>query len=230
VKVMRMLRWARRQGVVSLVVIVVGVLSLRSAIADWNDVPTGSMKPTILVGDRIFVNKLAYDLKVPFTDLRLATWGGPARGDIVTCWSPADGARLVKRVVGVPGDVVAMRGGHLSINGATLAYRPATDPDLIASLGKAARGKDLFIEQLPDHPHFVAYERGGGNARDFGPVTVPAGRYFLMGDNRDHSADSRYFGCVGRDAILGRVQGTVWSFDLENHYRPRWSRFGADMS
>lgn len=80
---------------------VLSVLSFRSAVADWNDVPTGSMKPTILIGDRIFVNKLAYDLKVPFLGDRLVTWGDPARGDIVICWSPADGARLVKRVEGV---------------------------------------------------------------------------------------------------------------------------------
>ena len=80
------LEWIKPLFIIGLV-----MFSFRSAVADWNDVPTGSMKPTILVGDRIFVNKLAYDLKIPFTRTSVATWSGPARGDIVTCWSPADG-------------------------------------------------------------------------------------------------------------------------------------------
>src|SRR5690242_19161315 len=77
--------------------------TVRSSIADWNDVPTGSMNPSILEGDRIFVNKLAYDLKVPFTTWHVAEWAGPKRGDIVVFFSPADDERLVKRVVGLPG-------------------------------------------------------------------------------------------------------------------------------
>ena len=85
------------------------VSSLRSALADWNDVPTGSMKPTIEEGDRVVVNKLAYDLKVPFTTFEVWKWGDPRRGDIVVLFSPKDGMRLVKRVVGVPGDRIEMR-------------------------------------------------------------------------------------------------------------------------
>src|SRR5512140_2840639 len=94
-----------------LTIIVLG--SMRSALADWNDVPTGSMKPTILEGDRVFVNKLAYDLKVPFTTFHLATWSNPQRGDIVVFYSPQDGRRLVKRVVGLPGDTLELRDNHL---------------------------------------------------------------------------------------------------------------------
>ena len=225
-KLANVMAWLRRQGLIGMAVVVLLALGLRSAIADWNDVPTGSMKPTILIGDRIFVNKVAYDLTVPFTSWRVATWGAPARGDIVTCWSPADGARLVKRVVGVPGDVIAMQGGRLSVNGEPLAYEPLDDPALPASLGAEGAGKTFFREHLPGHPHVVAYDTARANARDFGPVTVPVGRYFMMGDNRDHSADSRYFGFVAREDVLGRVQGLVWSLDLENHWRPRWSRFG----
>jgi len=77
--------------------------TFRSSIADWNDVPTGSMNPTILEGDRIFVNKLAYDLKLPFTTWHVAAWGDPGRGDVVVFYAP-DGTRMVKRVVGLPGD------------------------------------------------------------------------------------------------------------------------------
>src|SRR5689334_19643498 len=100
-----------------LLIMAVILFSIRSSLADWNDVPTGSMKPTILEGDRIFVNKLAYDLKVPFTTWHLAEWGNPSRGDIAVFFSPYDGTRLVKRVVGLPGDVVELQNEELIING-----------------------------------------------------------------------------------------------------------------
>jgi len=93
--------WLWNEWIKSLLIVVLVVGGFRSAIADWNDVPSGSMKPTILEGDRIVVNKLAYDLKVPFTKWRIARWTKPQRGDIVVLFSPADGKRLVKRVVGL---------------------------------------------------------------------------------------------------------------------------------
>src|SRR2546421_2529771 len=101
----------------SLVLFVVLMIIFRSALADWNDVPTGSMNPTILEGDRIFVNKLAYDLKVPFTTWHVAEWADPGRGDVVVFYSPVDGERLVKRVAAVPGDTVAMVNNQLVVNG-----------------------------------------------------------------------------------------------------------------
>ena len=94
----------------------------RSAIADWNQVPTGSMKPTILEGDRVVVNKLAYDLKVPFTTWHISQWSDPMRGEIVTFYSPADEKLLIKRVIGVPGDVVEMRDNVLFVNGTQATY------------------------------------------------------------------------------------------------------------
>src|ERR1043165_9985789 len=93
------------------------VTSLRSALADWNDVPTGSMKPTIQEGDRVVVNKLASDLKAPFTMIELAKWSDPKRGDIVVLFAPEDGTRLVKRVVAAPGDRIEMRDEQLLVNG-----------------------------------------------------------------------------------------------------------------
>src|SRR3982074_1519688 len=89
------------------------LFSIRSSFADWNDVPSGSMKPTILEGDRVYVNKLAYDLKVPFTTIHLLTWAHPGRGDIVVFYSPYDGQRLVKRVIGLPGDTIELRNNNL---------------------------------------------------------------------------------------------------------------------
>src|SRR5262249_61738075 len=97
-----------REWLRPLLVVLVVLFAVRSAVADWNDVPTGSMKPTILEGDRIFVNKLAYDLKVPFLGWRLIRWADPNRGDIIVFRSPADGTRLVKRVVGVPGGTIPL--------------------------------------------------------------------------------------------------------------------------
>src|SRR5438874_13144620 len=92
-----------------ILILAVVMFAVRSSLADWNDVPTGSMKPTIIEGDRVYVNKLAYDLKIPFTTLHLAEWGNPARGDIVVFYSPHDGQRLVKRVIDLPGDRIELR-------------------------------------------------------------------------------------------------------------------------
>src|SRR5689334_25244557 len=100
-----------------LLILALVLFAIRSSLADWNDVPTGSMKPTIQEGDRVVVNKLAYDLKVPFTTIAIFKWGDPARGDIVVLFSPVDGTRLVKRVVALPGDKVEMRDNQLFVNG-----------------------------------------------------------------------------------------------------------------
>src|SRR5580693_6776477 len=108
----------------SLLLIIIILTAVRSAIADWNDVPTGSMNPTIVQGDRVFVNKLAYDLKVPYTTWHLAQWSNPKRGDIVVFFSPADGVRLVKRVIGLPGDKIELRNEQLVINGQAVDYAP----------------------------------------------------------------------------------------------------------
>src|SRR5829696_6560206 len=105
------------QHVKPFVFVVLVLCMVRSSIADWNDVPTGSMRPSILEGDRIFVNKLAYDLKVPFTTWHLAAWGDPKRGEVVVFYSPQDGVRLVKRVIGEPGDVIELRQNRLLVNG-----------------------------------------------------------------------------------------------------------------
>src|ERR1051325_5105557 len=109
-------------------IMILVVSSLRSALADWNDVPTGSRKPTIQEGDRVVVNKLAYDLKIPFTMVEVAKWGDPKRGDIVVLFSPLDNARLGKRVLGLPGDQVSMRDNDLFINGKPVPHPPESDP------------------------------------------------------------------------------------------------------
>jgi len=201
------------------------VCALRSSLADWNDVPTGSMKPTVLEGDRVWVNKLAYDLKVPFTTWRLAQWQDPQRGDIVVFFSPADEKRLVKRVVGLPGDTVAMRNNRLFINGDPVAYEPL-DRTVIDEIALSEQPSHQFAhEQLAEHLHPVMVTPQKPALRSFEPVPVPPGHYFLMGDNRDDSFDSRYFGFVERKRIIGRATAVVMSLDRNHHYLPRWHRF-----
>jgi signal peptidase I len=216
-------RWWR-QEIRPLLIIVLVMFSIRSSLADWNDVPTGSMKPTILEGDRVFVNKLAYDLKVPFTTWHIAEWSNPQRGDIVVFFSPKDGQRLVKRVIGLPGDTVEMRDEQLIINGQPVEYASA-DPEIAAQLSGIERERGIFTtEELPESPHAVMAINGVPAMRTFAPVQVPEGRYFMMGDNRDNSFDSRYFGTVARGQIVGRATSVVLSLNKENHWLPRWSR------
>jgi signal peptidase I len=220
-------RWlvrAWREWLRSILVIIVAVTAFRSAIADWNDVPTGSMKPTILEGDRIVVNKLAYDLKVPYTRWRLAQWGDPGRGDIVVLTSPADGKRLVKRVVGLPGDTIAMVQNQLIVNGHPVNYLPL-DPDLVAAFEPQGDNRLLAAEELGDQTHAVMITLGARTLRSFGPIAIPDGRYFLMGDNRDESFDSRYFGFVDRERIIGRALAVAGSVNPDHYFMPRWKRF-----
>jgi len=218
-------RYWWRKEIRSWLVIGLVVFALRSSLADWSDVPTGSMKPTILEGDRVFVNKLAYDLKVPFTTCHLAQWSNPRRGDIVVFVSPHDGQRLVKRVVGVPGDTVELRDNALVLNGQPVQYRPIAD-ELLRDVTVTDRATDVFaIEQLAGHGHAVAAIPSVAARRNFGPYRVPEGPYFMMGDNRDNSFDSRYFGAVERKRIVGQASAVVLSFDRENYWFPRWQRF-----
>jgi signal peptidase I len=215
---------AWREWLRSIVFIVLAVTAFRSAVADWNDVPTGSMKPTILEGDRIVVNKLAYDLKIPYTRWRIASWGDPVRGDIVVLSSPADGKRLVKRVVGLPGDTIAMNHNRLIVNSELVAYSPL-DPDLVIAFEPKGDRRVLAAEELDGATHAMMITPGARTLRSFGPIAVPVGQYFLMGDNRDESFDSRHFGLVDRERIVGRALAVAGSVDPERHFWPRWKRF-----
>lgn len=202
-----------------LVVFAVLMAVFRSSIADWNLVPSGSMRPTLLEGDRIFVNRVAYDLKLPFSQTSVARIGDPQRGDIVVFFSPEDGTRLVKRVIGLPGDRVEMREDQLIINGAPVAYhvlREEMSPDgaaLIANETLSGRSHEMAV--LPERLAM----------RNFGPVDVPPDEYLMMGDNRDNSKDSRYIGFVARRLLAGRATRVVLSLDAQRYYQPRAGRF-----
>jgi signal peptidase I len=203
-----------RESVRPVLVVALLLGSFRSAVADWNDVPSGSMRPTILEGDRIFVDRTAYDVRVPFAGWRLVTTGEPARGDIVVFFSPVDGRRLVKRVIGLPGDEIAVRDGEIILNGAPAQYRPISG--------------EVALETLGGRAHSVMATAGWPAGPPFGPARIPAGQYFVMGDHRDNSFDSRFWGYLDRDRIVGRARGVVASVDLE-HWRPRWERFFSSL-
>lgn len=214
-----------RQEVRPILVMLLVLCSIRSSLADWNDVPTGSMKPTILEGDRVFVNKLAYDLKVPFTTWHVAEWGNPRRGDIVVFYSPKDETRLVKRVVGLPGDTIELRDEHLIINGKPVEYAPAGTGIAEPLSAEEQLQSQFATEQLPGHTHALMVIPGFPAKRSFDPVKVPAGQYFMMGDNRDNSFDSRYFGTVDRQRIVGQATDVVLSLDKTEGWLPRLGRF-----
>ncbi len=210
----------------SFVLFAICLLFFRTGIADWNVVPTGSMNPTILEGDRILVDRLAYDAKLPLTDITLARLGEPLRNDVVIFASPRDGTRLVKRLVGLPGDVVELRDNRLLINGLAAGYEPLSDAEL-AQLGwQPDVGQQLLAETIDGKSHPIAVGRNDGyRYRSFGPVRVPAGHYLMLGDNRDNSADSRFFGFVPRALLIGRSDTVVASLDPEHYYLPRGDRF-----
>lgn len=261
--------WRDWRGLVLFVAI---MLVFRSAVADWNQVPSGSMKPNILDGDRIVVDKLAWDLRVPFTDSRIFRWSDPRRGDVVTFENPLDGRLFVKRVVAVPGDRVEWRRRQLFINGEGATYAPLSAAE-IETLPVAPSSRYHFYREnllgtsrvvmlrsepgrntLRDQrglslgkarrcPQFASIEKVSDTAlaaaicrcADFGacsslpPFTVPAEKYWMMGDFRDNSSDSRVIGFVDRRSIYGRAHAIAFSVDSNQYYRPRFSRFFTDL-
>jgi signal peptidase I len=167
------------------------VLAARSSLADHYEVPSGSMLPTVRVGDHVLVSKLAYGIRAPFIGY-LDQFRGPARADVVVLESPESGIVLLKRVIAVPGDQVAVRDGRLWLNGAEVAV-------------EAAHGE---LRELLGHAHRISLDEGGGP--NFGPTTIPQGKYLVLGDNRGDSRDGRYFGLVDRRAIFGQALRVYW--------------------
>jgi signal peptidase I len=197
----------------------------RSAWADWVYVPTGSMNPTILEGDRLLVDKHVYGLRVPFSLIHLTPGENPARGDIVVFDSPVNGTSLVKRLIAVPGDTVILDHEQLIVNGTAAQY----------ATGDAGELRSL-LESTQSHDPKVLRESGVGLEHDIlllpdrwapatvGPIVVPQGMYFVLGDNRDNSADSRYIGFVPRRNIVGRATRVVVSLNPDRYYLPRSGR------
>lgn len=188
---------------------------IRSSFADWSPVPTGSMVPTILEGDVITINKAAYDIRVPFTHISLMKTGEPVRGDIVVFDSKVSDKRLVKRLIGLPGDLIEMKNNQLIINGQAVDYE--------------IKGNDL-VEHLEEKSHKISlFENADSSYQSFAQVKVPDGYYLMLGDSRDNSVDSRFIGFVPRNELVGRAGGVAVSFDMNNFFLPRTDRLWTDL-
>ncbi|QGZ41265.1 signal peptidase I [Pseudoduganella flava] len=200
----------------------------RTAVADWNPIPSASMRPNLLEGDVVFVNRLAYDVKIPLTDISLARTGEPHRGDIVTFSSPKDGTRLIKRIAALPGDTVEMRGERLLINGRQADYTVLDNAiEHVAPLGDLAALR--LREDAGDASYRIQVLPQVRAMRDFGPITVPKDSYLMLGDNRDNSGDSRFFGTVPRALLIGRAERILVSADIKGSWAPRTDRIGMSL-
>lgn len=169
-------------------------LFIRTFVVQAFKIPSGSMEPTLLVGDHILVNKFIYGIKIPFIRTTLIPISEPSRGDVIVFIYPVDKSKdFIKRVIGLPGDTIRIEGKKIFING------------------------KLYEDS---HGLYRPSSRGGnpGNSPGFGPVTVPPDSYFVMGDNRDQSWDSRSWGYVPEESIKGKALIIYWSW-------PHWKRF-----
>jgi len=197
------------------------IVFFKSAIADLSSISGASMLPTLLDGDKVWVNKLAYDVKIPFTEISLAELADPKRGDIIIIDSKRANKRLVKRIVGIPGDEIYMQNNALVINGEAAEYEVVSREN----------GAIIIEEELPDRTHQARLSSNYINraSRRYGPAVVPEDQYFVLGDNRDNSADSRVYSFVPREEIIGRSNSVVFSLDSDNKYLPRSDRFLSEL-
>lgn len=220
-----MKNWVRANKGFLMFLCLIGIF--RSAVAELNGIPSGSMRPNLLEGDVILVNRAAYSLKLPLTDVVLARLGEPARGDVVTFHSPKDGTRLIKRLIALPGDVVEMRNERLIVNG-----KPA-DYEVQGLVREAVGGEKVDAVRLDEtvggRRHLIQVMPGLDAERSFGPVTIPKDQYLVLGDNRDNSADSRYIGLVPREMLIGRAERVLVSADYQGNWMPRTERFGMSL-
>lgn len=223
----------------SLGVLVLAIFALRWSVASPYHVPTASMEPTIKVGDRLLAFKLAYNLKVPFTDFTLAEWGTPQRGDIIVFKYPRDpDIDYVKRVVAVAGDEVKVVDDILYVNGEA---QPRVDADeqraFLDDIEDDKSVKHLYKETLFGLEHWVMqnipsarrFSRSSWPPAGAPAYKVPENSVFCIGDNRDNSTDSRVWGQVPLEYVRGKALFVIWSIFTPHDSSfptPRWDRFG----
>lgn len=211
------------------------MLFFRSAVADWYHVPSASMQPTILIGDRVFVNKLAYDVKIPFTDINLNRRAEPQRGDVIVFDSTVSGNRLIKRVIGIAGDIVELKNNRLFVNGLPVDIRsvdyPSKFDQFLNDRDVATYYRETFeLDDSVKNSHNIRIRLGRFNSlSSFSAIKIPPESFWVMGDNRDNSADSRVIGLVPRKELIGRAESVIISFDKENYYIPREGRYSVDL-
>ena len=201
------------------------VLVIRSFVAQLYHVPTGSLEPTVMPGDLMLVSQYSYGLHLPITNTRIAGVGRPQRGDIVLFYYPPNPNReiLVKRMIGLPGDHVVYRDKALYINGKQAQQDYVTSTIDYGHTQGYMRVVDQYQENLLGFKHAIWLQPNGGELQDI-DVIVPPHQYFVLGDNRDNSGDSREWGFVPEKNLIGKARFIVASWDPINH-RVRWHRF-----
>jgi signal peptidase I len=194
------------------------VLVIRSFIFEPFRIPSGSMMPTLLQGDYIFVKKYTYGLRLPVIEKKIFETGEPARGDVVVFRLPSEpSVNYIKRVIGLPGDELVYKGHRLTVNGEPVAVRPDTADN--SSSGQ-------FIEQFGERQHAILVTNPHNAIRD-GRYTVPEGHYFMMGDNRDNSRDSRFIGAIPETHLVGKAV-RIW-MHMDGLEWPAWARIGTKI-
>lgn len=205
-------------------------LLIRTFLIEAFQIPSGSMERTLLAGDFLFVNKAVYGAQIPGTKARLPGYESPRRGDVIVFAYPKNPElNYVKRVIGMAGDTVEMRHGEVRVNGRRLVepYVQRVDPSHDVSDPEFAWQRDYFVG-APDDVRRLRPTRNS-----WGPLVVPPGKFFVLGDNRDNSADSRYWGFVDAKAVKGRPLVVYFSYDREAHQALpwltdiRWRRLGS---
>ncbi len=222
----------------SLFFLVLLVLCFRWSIASPYHVPTASMEPTIKVGDRLLAFKLSYGFKIPFTDYSLIEWSKPHRGDIIVFKYPKNTSiDYVKRVIGLPGDHVKVISNTLYINGEKQEISDHnSNRNILTDIQDNPEGKNLFREKLFEVDHWVILDKSNPmqifkpRYPSEGEFVVPEDSYFVMGDNRDNSTDSRSWGVVHKSYIRGKALFVIWSMfspdDQDLMPDVRFDRFG----
>jgi len=216
------------------VLCILAVLVVRSFLFEPFKIPSSSMVPTLKIGDHIFVSKFNFALTLPFTKAELLRTGTPKRGDVVVFLFPRDESlHYIKRVVGVPGDKVEFRGKDLYLNGELVAKEKVTDPTVIEQVtGSREISGELYRETIDGNSHYVRYTRAASYDFEGAPhvETVPPDKFFVVGDNRDDSYDSRSWGYVPRENIKGKAQIVWLSLDQDEAWgklnKVRWGRCG----
>lgn len=194
------------------------VLVIRSFVFEPFRIPSGSMMPTLLQGDYIFVKKYSYGLRLPVIEKKIFETGEPERGDVVVFRLPSEpSVNYIKRVIGLPGDELVYENHRLTVNGELVAVMPDTAGDSLA---------DQYTELLGDRRHAILVTNPRNSMRD-GRYTVPDGHYFMMGDNRDNSRDSRFIGAIPETNLVGEAV-RIW-MHMDGLEWPQWARIGTKI-
>ena len=213
----------------SIIIIVAVVFIFRSTILNWYVIPSGSLLPTLKIGDHVVVNKLSYGIMLPFMETRMTSWAEPQRGDIVVFKGPdsENGLTLIKRVVGMPGDIISFTNGVLTINGALAKEELLEDRSPLENMGgnENGDGYNLYMESGFSHfPHYIMRRKWGGiTDGETQSWVVPPNKLLLVGDNRDNSADGRFWGFMDENRIYGRAFLVSYStYDTPDTWFPKF--------